>query len=306
MSASGTPCESSSTVSFSGQRVCMMRVRRSSRSASGKSMVNGRSAVSPATFWVVAATWTSLVGADDPVPPSRTPRPRDTGRRRVRRGDIRRAPYVIWPMAGAAVTWSNSSSIPRPHEGGSISTHAQLPGIWPVVSGTVSRGLHRPSLRFVGGVLLLAVAYLGAAKLGQTLRYTASVGAIWPPAGLGIAALYLWGTRWWPGVLLGELLVNGELLLDDGAYPLGSLVGQQVGNMAEIVVGALLLRRLVGPGAAMDRVDQVGRMLVAVGAATAISATIGTASMVAGDVVDASNAGELWRTWWLADTCARA
>ena len=160
----------------------------------------------------------------------------------------------------------------------------------------------RPSLRFVGGVLLLAVAYLGAAKLGQTLRYTASVGAIWPPAGLGIAALYLWGMRWWPGVLLGEILVNGELLLDDGAYPLGSLVGQQAGNMAEIVVGALLLRRLVGPGAAMDRVDQVGRMLIAVGAATAISATIGTASMVAGGVIDASGAGELWRTWWLADT----
>ena len=154
----------------------------------------------------------------------------------------------------------------------------------------------------MGGVLLLAAAYYGAAKLGQTLRYTASVAAIWPPAGLGIAALYLWGMRWWPGVLLGEIVVNGELLLADGAYPLGSLVGQQAGNMAEIVVGALLLQRLIGPGAAMDRVDQVGRMLLAVGAATAISATVGTVSMVAGGVIDAAGATELWRTWWLADT----
>jgi hypothetical protein len=47
----------------------------------------------------------------------------------------------------------------------------------------------------VGGVVLLAAAYYGAAKLGQTLRYTASVSAIWPPAGLGIAALYLWEYR---------------------------------------------------------------------------------------------------------------
>jgi signal transduction histidine kinase len=154
----------------------------------------------------------------------------------------------------------------------------------------------------VGGVLLLLAAYYGAAKLGQTLRYTASVSAMWPPAGLGIAALYLWGTRWWPGVLLGEIAINAELWMGDGAYPLGSLLGQQAGNMAEIVVGALLLRRLLGPRAAMDRVEQVARMLVAVGVATAISATAGTVSMVAGGVVDASAATAFWRTWWLADT----
>jgi signal transduction histidine kinase len=151
-------------------------------------------------------------------------------------------------------------------------------------------------------VVLLAAAYYGAAKVGQTLRYTGSVSAIWPPAGLGIAALYLWGIRWWPGVLLGEILVNGELLLDDRTFPIGSLLGQQTGNMVEIIVGALLLRRLVGPGAAMDRIEQLGGMLVAVGIATAISATAGTVSLVAGGVVDDSHATAFWRTWWLGDT----
>jgi signal transduction histidine kinase len=150
--------------------------------------------------------------------------------------------------------------------------------------------------------VLLAAAYYGAAKVGQTLRYTASVSAIWPPAGLGIAALYLWGLRWWPGVLLGEIVVNGQLLLDDSTFPVGSLLGQQTGNMAEIIVGAVLLRRLIGPNAAMDRVEQVGGMLVALGVATAISATAGTVSMLAGGVVDASHATVFWRTWWLGDT----
>jgi signal transduction histidine kinase len=154
----------------------------------------------------------------------------------------------------------------------------------------------------VGGVVLLAVAYYGAAKVGQTLRYTASVSAIWPPAGLGIAALYLWGMRWWPGVLLGETVVNAELLLGDGTFPIGSLLGQQAGNMAEVIVGALLLRRLIGPSGAMDRVAQVGGVLVAVAVATAISATAGTVSMVAGGVVAGSDAAEFWRTWWLGDT----
>ena len=154
----------------------------------------------------------------------------------------------------------------------------------------------------MGGVVLIAAAYYGAAKLGQTLRYTASVSAIWPPAGFGIAALYLWGLRWWPGVLLGETVVNLELWLDDRTFPVGSLLGQQAGNMAEIIVGALLLRRLVGRGAAMDRVEQLAGMLVALGVATAISATVGTVSMLAGGVVDGSDATQFWRTWWLADT----
>jgi signal transduction histidine kinase len=163
-------------------------------------------------------------------------------------------------------------------------------------------GLRWPFLSYIGGVLLLAASYYGAAKVGQTLRYTASVSAIWPPAGLGIAALYLWGLRWWPGILLGEILVNGQLLLDDSTFPVGSLLGQQTGNMAEIIVGALLLRHLIGPGAAMDRVEQVGGMLVALGTATAISATAGTVSMLAGGVVDEADATEFWRTWWLGDT----
>jgi signal transduction histidine kinase len=155
--------------------------------------------------------------------------------------------------------------------------------------------------RYVAGVLLLAAAYYGAAKLGQTLRYTASVAAIWPPAGVGIAALYLWGMRWWPGVLLGDLIVNAELLLDDTALPLGSLLGQQAGNMAEIIVGALLLRRFIGPKAGLDRVEQVGGMLMALGIAAAISATVGTLSMLAGDVIDGSEIPTFWRTWFLGD-----
>src|SRR5688572_27072973 len=183
-----------------------------------------------------------------------------------------------------------------------MSTQVAPPAVRRPRGETAFRSMRWPSLRYVAGVLLLAAAYYGAAKLGQTLRYTASVAAIWPPAGLGIAALYLWGIRWWPGVLLGEIIVNGELLLDDGTFPIGSLLGQQTGNMAEIVVGALLVRRLIGPNAAIDRVEQVGGMLLGLGVATAISATAGTVSMIAGGVVDGSDAAEFWRTWWLGDT----
>jgi signal transduction histidine kinase len=151
-------------------------------------------------------------------------------------------------------------------------------------------------------VLALAVAYWAVAKLGQTVRYTASVSAIWPPVGLGIGALYLWGLRLWPGVLLAESVVNAELLGGSNPLPFGSLLGQQTGNMLEVVVGAILLQRLIGPRAKLDRTDQIGGMLAAIGVATAISATVGTLSMLAGSVIDAGEAPTFWRTWWLGDT----
>jgi signal transduction histidine kinase len=156
--------------------------------------------------------------------------------------------------------------------------------------------------RYVAGVLALAVAYVATAKGAQSLRYTASVSAIWPPAGVGIAVLYLAGIRWWPGIFVGELLVNGDLLASGSGLPVGSLMGQQAGNMAEVIVGALLLRRLIGERAALDRTDQVGGMLLALGTGTAISATFGTVSMLAGDVITQSQAATFWRTWWLGDS----
>jgi signal transduction histidine kinase len=157
-------------------------------------------------------------------------------------------------------------------------------------------------VRRVAAILLLALAYYGAAKLAQSVRYTASVSAVWPPAGLGIAALYLWGLRLWPGILIAELAVNAQLLVGDHALPFWSVAGQQAGNMLEIVVGAILLRRLIGPNAALDRADQIIGMLVALVTATAISALCGTASMLAGGVIGWSEAVTFCRTWWLGDT----
>src|SRR5918995_7486384 len=62
MTDRGTPCESSSTVSLSGNRVPATRARRSSSSTSGMSIVNGRIVVSPAERSVMTAMWSSSWG----------------------------------------------------------------------------------------------------------------------------------------------------------------------------------------------------------------------------------------------------
>jgi PAS domain S-box-containing protein len=148
-----------------------------------------------------------------------------------------------------------------------------------------------------GSVLLLAALYWAAAKVGLRLAYLGgAVTALWPPVGLGIAALVLFGPRLWPGIVIGDLLVG------DYSTPIGTVLGQTVGNTLEVVVAALILRRLAGR-AAMDRVGDVFALVAAGAAGTAISATFGTASLRMGNVIGAGEVGEVWRTWWLSDFC---
>ena len=90
----------------------------------------------------------------------------------------------------------------------------------------------------------------------------------------------LGGLRFWPGVLIGDLLAN-----DYSALPLGSALGQTLGNMLEVLVAAVLIRRLLARGSPLDSLGGLGRLLAVIAAATAISATVGPLSLLAGDVI---------------------
>src|SRR4051812_7645256 len=150
--------------------------------------------------------------------------------------------------------------------------------------------------RYGIAVVVLAGAYYAAAKLGLKLAYLdGAVTALWPPVGVGMAALVLFGPRFWPGVVLGDLLVA------DFSTPMGTVMGQTAGNTLEVLVGALLLRRLAGTGVAMNRVRDVFALTAAAAAGTLISACFGTASLRLGDIIDGHETVEVWRTWWLSD-----
>src|SRR3954470_10636893 len=124
--------------------------------------------------------------------------------------------------------------------------------------------------RYVAGVAVLAAVYYGAAKIGYELEFSGPVAAIvWLPAGVAIACLYLGGLRFWPGVLIGDLLAN-----DYTALPFGSALGQTTGNLLEVVVAVVLLRRFAPRDSPLDSVKGLGRMVAAIAVGTALSATI--------------------------------
>jgi signal transduction histidine kinase len=151
--------------------------------------------------------------------------------------------------------------------------------------------------RYLAQVGALAVTYYIAAHVGYAFEFAGPVAAIvWLPVGVAISFLYLGGVGLWPGVLVGDLLVN-----DYSALPVGSAVGQTFGNLLEVLVATLLMRRLIPRGAPLASVGSVARMVAAFAAGATVSATVGALSLRLGSVISTEAAPDVWRTWWLGD-----
>jgi signal transduction histidine kinase len=146
-------------------------------------------------------------------------------------------------------------------------------------------------------IAALVAAYYAAAQIGYAFEFAGPVASIiWLPVGVAIAFLYLGGVRLWPGVVIGDLLVN-----DYSALPLGSAVAQTLGNLLEVLLAALLMRRLIRAGSPLGSVSNLTRTLVAIAAGAAVSATVGVLSLRLGGVLTTAAAPTVWRTWWLGD-----
>src|SRR3954447_433582 len=143
------------------------------------------------------------------------------------------------------------------------------------------RGDRRGLARYAAAVALVAVAYYVVGRIGLELAYlNGAVAAVWPPAGLGVAVLFLYGTRLWPGIVIGDLL------LGDYSTPLGTVAGQTVGNTLALVVAALAWRRLNGRPD-LSRVFDVLALVACAFLAAVVSAAFGPTALRLGDVIPA-------------------
>jgi signal transduction histidine kinase len=146
-------------------------------------------------------------------------------------------------------------------------------------------------------VLALAVIYRLAAVLGLSMAYAqANASPVWPPTGIALAALLLFGLNLWPGVALGVLI--GSLLT--GAPPLLAF-GMALGNTLEAVVGVLLLKHLVKFQNTIERLQDVVGLILVSGLSTTISASLGTLAVIASGNAPWLAFGNIWVTWWIGD-----
>jgi signal transduction histidine kinase len=150
-------------------------------------------------------------------------------------------------------------------------------------------------------IAALAILYTIVAKLGLSLDAVSGFATlVWPPTGLALASLLLFGFRLWPGVFLGALAVN----VWNGA-PMAVALGIALGNTLEAVLGVFVMRRFAGSRSegGFDSLRHVlGLILGASALSTLVSATFGVVSLSLGGIVQSTHqAVETWRAWWVGD-----
>ena len=147
------------------------------------------------------------------------------------------------------------------------------------------------------GCVALFAAYFALARFGLLMDAVAGFATlVWPPTGIALVALWVFGLRLWPGVFAGALAVN----LYAGA-PLPVALGIASGNTLEAVAGSWLLGRgHFNPR--FERIDDVLMLLtLAATVSTGASAAIGVGSLWLGGIVHGDRAPQALRAWWIGD-----
>ncbi len=154
------------------------------------------------------------------------------------------------------------------------------------------------SWRYLGLVGIVAAAYFLAAELGLSLASAhTNVSPVWPPTGIAIAALLVFGRRLWPAVFLGALAAN---LWTEVSIPVAA--GIALGNTLEALAAYHLLNFRSPFDESFSSLKTVLKfVLFAVVVSPMISATIGSVSLCVGGEAQWADFGRLWLTWWLGD-----
>ncbi|MCG3208720.1 MAG: Sensor histidine kinase RcsC [Anaerolineae bacterium] len=147
-------------------------------------------------------------------------------------------------------------------------------------------------------LLLLAAAYYYSARLGLKLATVSNnVTLVWPPSGIALAALLIFGNRLWPGVVVGATLTAQAT-----GGPPGYVAGVAVGNTLAALAGAAMVRHVLGSSLSIEQVKNVLGLLFFGGlASTLIAAVIGTANMRLSGLAAGVSLTTIWSTWWFGD-----
>jgi len=145
---------------------------------------------------------------------------------------------------------------------------------------------------------VLALCYFAAAKVSLVFAIPPGYAtAVWPPSGIALAALLLWGVRAWPGVWLGAALTNYSI---DLSMP--AALGIATGNTLEGVCAALLVSRLTGSNAEFRHPETVFGFAAVAALASAVASSVGVWSLYFTGAVTGEQFLGNWYTWWQGDT----
>jgi len=165
-----------------------------------------------------------------------------------------------------------------------------------------------PILLQISRIFLLAIAYLLAGRLALLLAIPPGFAtAIFPPLGISLAAVLLWGNPLLLGVFIGSVLLNTSMALSSGAHfgmPIIAVAAEiALGSCCATWIGASAIRKFIGfPNELLDEWSIFLFFILGGPIASSVSATVGVASLCLNGVIPFSNVIYSWITWWTGDT----
>ena len=157
------------------------------------------------------------------------------------------------------------------------------------------------------GAIMIAVAviYFVVARLSLLLAAGhTNASPVWPPSGIALAVILLWGYRMGLAVLAGAFFANMLVLKGFGlepAYFVAASLSTAIGNMLGGLAGAYFIRRFAGTDTPFNTLKDLFVFIIFGSlVSTLISASIGAASFCQATGQWQSIA-PLWLTWWLGD-----
>jgi PAS domain S-box-containing protein len=165
-----------------------------------------------------------------------------------------------------------------------------------------------PQLRLPLWLKTIAFAgvYFCAARLGLLLAFAHSnASPVWPPSGIAVAALLLLGMCAWPGVMIGAFAANfvvftaNQTATDITALALSTSIA--IGNTLEAIVASYLIRGWFADNEYFSAPVHVAQFAAAATVGALLSAGVGCATLITGEIVPLAAAPTVALTWWLGD-----
>ncbi|MBV8659644.1 MAG: CHASE domain-containing protein [Burkholderiales bacterium] len=174
-----------------------------------------------------------------------------------------------------------------------------------VASDMVLKPLSRPWGQLVT-IVALAIVYYLAARLGLLLAFAqTNASPVWPPSGLALAVLLMFGRRAWPGVMLGAFAANFAVFAANhvAAGTSVALVSLciAIGNALEALLGQWALAHWLKVDMQLSSPVDVVRFLLVALLCCLVSALGGTSSLLMGGIIPSAAQYAVFSTWWLGD-----
>lgn len=155
---------------------------------------------------------------------------------------------------------------------------------------------------------LWAIGYFVGGLIGHLLETPSSqISPIWPPAGVALAAILVYGNRVLPGVFLGALLTQAYTFADYSSpdtlrisVAVGFLVA--VASTLQALFGAVLIRKWVGIGDPLIDAAKIFRFMALAGPASCwVAPSLGSIVLLFSGFIARDGLFLCWFTWWVGD-----